>query len=162
MKKTWILAAALSFGSVGMITFAPQAIAKEAKEYDEQVKYADLPKAVKATVDKERGQHEVTAFYHVMRDGKEFYRAVIDTKGADTVIRIQPGGNLLSEQEAKDPNPPIKARHASSEQRGSAATEAPRGAKREIRMASGETGGEIVDFDRLPGQVKTEIGRLAK
>jgi hypothetical protein len=163
MNGKWILAASLAFGSAAFVVVTPQqAVAKEAKEYDEQVKYADLPKAVKSTVDKERGQHEVLAFYHVMRDGKEFYRAVIDTKGADTVIRVQPGGNLLTEQEAKDPNPPVaRARQASSERRGSVATEG-RGERREVRLASGETGGEVVDFDRLPGQVKTEIGRLAK
>jgi len=153
MNGKWILAASLAFGSASVVFVTPQvAAAKEPKEYDEQVKYADLPKAVKATVDKERGQHEVLAYYHVMREGKEFYRAVIDTKGADTIVRVQPGGNLLTEQEAKDANPPIAKHH----------TGAAEGSKREVHLAANETGGEIVDYDRLPGQVKTEIGHLAK
>jgi hypothetical protein len=31
-----------------------------------------------------------------------------------------------------------------------------------VRLARDETDGDVVEFDRLPGEVKTEIGRLAK
>ncbi|HEY7117757.1 MAG TPA: hypothetical protein VH475_14305 [Tepidisphaeraceae bacterium] len=164
MKRNWIVTGALAFGVMGAVapfTFAkdrPVLLAKAEKEIDEQVKYASLPKPVKATVDKERGNHEVTALYHVERDGKEFYRAVIDTKGNDTVIRIKPGGELMTEQEARD----ITDREVIAK-RGTAAGEArTAAARREVRLARDETDGEIVDFDRLPGSVKTEIGRLAK
>jgi len=159
MKKTWILAAVLGFGGVGMMTpsvaSAQSAKTVHARDFDEEIKYADLPKPVKATVDKERGKHEVKAFYHVQRDGKEFYRAVIDTKGDDSVIRVQPGGNLLTEQEARD----VSNREVVERSRG---TSHATGAKREVRLARDETDGDVVDFDRLPGPVKTEIGRLAK
>jgi len=129
-----------------------------ARDFDEEIKYADLPKPVKATVDKERGKHEVKAFYHVQRDGKEFYRAVIDTKGDDKVIRVKPGGELLTEQEARD----VSDREISTRARGGARTAADVGARREVRLARDESDGEVVDFDRLPGPVKTEIGHLAK
>jgi hypothetical protein len=171
MKKTWILAGALAFGVIGTIptyTEAQSARTLREREYDEEIKYADLPKAVKATVDKERGRYEVKGFYHVQRDGKEFYRAVIDTKGNDQVIRIKPGGELLTEQEARD----IPDREVSSKARGGGVSRgsdreesrgsARSGARREVRLARDESDGTEVDYDRLPGEVKTEIGRLAK
>jgi len=67
----------------------PGALAKE-RDYDEQITYGELPKAVQRRWTRNGGNHEVTSFQHVMRDGKEFYRAVIDTKGNDKVIRVQP------------------------------------------------------------------------
>jgi hypothetical protein len=174
-SRKWILAGAMAFGLTGVMV--PMSFAKEPaaaarrgeKEYDEEVRYNELPKEVQKTVDKERGKHEVKSFQHVMRDGKEFYRAVIDTKGDDTVIRIKPGGDLLTEQDARD----ISNREVVAKTRGVSrdtgrdtgrSTEAGRGpgARREIRLAQGESDGEILDFDRLPGDVKKEIGRLAK
>jgi hypothetical protein len=162
MKKTWVLAIALGFGAAAYVLPPSVASAQSAKtlrerEYDDEIKYADLPKEVKKTVDRERGKHEVKAFYHVNRDGKEFYRAVVDTKGDDTVIRVKPGGDLLTEQDARD----LSNREVAARARGGAArTAVDVGAKREVRLARDETDGDIVD--RLPGPVKTEIGRLAK
>ena len=171
MKKTWILAGALAFGIVGTLpnyAEAQSARTLREREFDNEIKYADLPKAVKATVDKERGRYEVKGFYHVQRDGKEFYRAVIDTKGNDQVIRMKPGGELLTEQEARD----IPDREVSSKARGGGAARgsdredsrgsARSGARREVKLARDESDGDLVDFERLPGEVKTEIGRLAK
>jgi hypothetical protein len=149
------LAAALAVG-VPAVTFSPAAVAKEsqAKDKDEQVKYAQLPDAVRETVDKERGNHEIKSAWHVVRDGKEFYRAVIDTKGDDKVVRIRPGGGLLTEQDAKDvPDREVSAKTASVK------TPA---VKKQVRVARDESDPNEVDFDRLPGNVKTEIGRLAK
>src|SRR5215217_7397633 len=100
MNRKWILIAALSFG-LPAVTFVPTTLAKETKtkEKDEQIKYKDLPDAVRDTVDKERGNHELKSVWHVVRDDSpEFYRAVIDTKGDDKVIRVRPGGGLLTEQ----------------------------------------------------------------
>jgi hypothetical protein len=165
MNKKWILSGVVAFGLIGVA--APMSFAKEPAaarrgdrgDYDEQVKFSELPKAVQKTIDEQRGKHEVTSFQHVMRDGKEFYRAVIDTKGNDKVIRVQPGGNLLSEQEARD----IPDREVVEKVRGSkGGTGKTTGERREVRLAAGETGGEVVDFDRLPGQVKQKIGALAK
>jgi hypothetical protein len=173
-KKTWVLAIALGFGAAGTFILPTSSASAQSartlrdREFDEEIKYADLPKPVKATVDKERGRHEVKGFYHVQRDGKEFYRAVIDTKGNDQVIRIKPGGDLMTEQEARD----ISDREVSAKARGGAARDTRdtrdtrdargTGARREVRLARDETDGDVVDFDRLPGEVKTEIGRLAK
>jgi hypothetical protein len=96
----------------------------------------------------------------VQRDGKEFYRAVIDTKGNDQVIRVKPGGDLMTEQEARD----ISDREVSSRARGGSGgvSRSTGGGHHEVRLARDETDGDVVDFDRLPGPVKTEIGRLAK
>ena len=157
MNGKWILAGALAFGLAGVVA-APVSYAKEPaaarKEYDEDVRYNELPKEVQRTVDKERGKHEVKSFQHVMRDGKEFYRAVIDTKGEDKVVRIKPGGELLTEQEARD----MSDKEVVTKVRGGGIGTV----KREVHLAQGESEGEVVDFDRLPGDVKKEIGRLAK
>jgi len=150
MNRKWILAAALSFGITGTFT-APLALAKpavEEKEYDDVVRYKSLPKPVQDAVDKERGTHEVKALYHVFRDGKEFYRAVIDLKGDDKIVRFKPGGELLSEADLRDRPKEEVVKRAS--------------AKREVRLATEETDGEVVDYDRLPGGVKSQIGALAK
>jgi hypothetical protein len=163
MKRHWILTAALAFGAAGVIapshTFAQsketkakreaEAAAAKHKDYDEQVRYKELPKPVQETFDKERKDHQPLSYWHVLRDGKEFFRAIVDTKGTDTVIRAKPGGELLTVEDAKDePDTAVVAKS--------------KGAKRTARLASGETEGDIVDYNRLPGEAKTEIGRLAK
>jgi hypothetical protein len=138
------LVTALALGLV-----ATTALAAKQKDYDEQVRYKELPKPVQATFDKERKDHQPLSYWHVLRDGKEFYRAIVDTKGTDTVIRAKPGGELLTVEDAKDePDTAVVART--------------KGVKRTARLASGETDGDIVEYNRLPGEVKTEIGRLAK
>jgi YHS domain-containing protein len=71
--------------------------------------------------------------------GQDFFRAWIDSKGSDKVVRIAPNGRLLSSQQVQD-----------------------EGVKREIRVGRGERNAEEVNFDRLPGPVKTAIGRHAK
>jgi hypothetical protein len=153
MNRKWILTGALTFGVAGIAPLAfttpAFAAARAQRDYDEQIHYADMPKAVKKTVDEERKNHDVKSFWHVRRDGKEFYRAVINTKGDDTVIRIKPGGDLLTEQDARD----IPTREIVAKQKPE---------KRAVVLSRFESDGEEVDFDRLPGPVKTEIGRLAK
>ena len=111
-----------------------------AEDGSRQVRYNALPGPVKETLDKQRGKLEVKRIDDVRRgEGQDFFRATIDAKGSDKVVRIAPDGRLLSSQQARDEN-----------------------VKREIRVGRGEKNAEHVDFDRLPGRVKTEIGRLAK
>jgi hypothetical protein len=153
MDRKWILAGALTFGLGGIMapsTFtSPTLAAARDREFDEQIRYADLPRPVKETVDRERKNHEIKTFWHVRREGKEFYRVVIDTKGEDKVIRMKPGGDLMTEQDVRDlPDREVVVREKT--------------VRRAIVLHTGESDGEIVDFDRLPGPVKGEIGRLAK
>jgi hypothetical protein len=192
MNRKWILAGALAFGFAGVVAAPTMSYAKEPaaarREYDEEVRYNELPKEVQRTVDKERGKHEVKSFQHVMRDGREFYRAVIDTKGDDKVIRIKPAGELLTEQEARD----VSDREVVTKEIGRLAksgkihevvkynhrghpvyrAEVGEGKYlRYIRVAEGGKmesvrgdidPGEVIPFDRCPGQVKQKIGALAK
>lgn len=152
MNRKWILAGVLSFGMAGGYP-APNAFAKDnkvsEKEYDDVIRYRNMPKPVQEAVDKERANHEVKALYHVYRDGKEFYRAVIDLKGDDKVVRFKPGGEILSEADLRDRPKEEVVKRAKS-------------VKREVRLHTDESDGEEVDFDRLPGPVKTQIGALAK
>ena len=105
-----------------------------------QVRYQQLPAPVKETLDKQRGQREVKRIDEVKKaGGQDFFRAWIDSRGSDKVVRISPDGRLLSSQQVKD-----------------------EGVKREIRLGRGERNAEEVDFNRLPGPVKTAIGRHAK
>lgn len=165
MKRHWILTTAFALGTAGLLvpttTFAQgketraarRAAEAEAgnkqKDYDEQVRFRELPKGVQETFEKNRRGDTVLSYWHVMRDGKEFYRAIVDTKGTDTVLRAKPGGELLTREDAKDEPDTVIASKA-------------KGVKRTVRLARDESDGDEVDFNRLPGEVKTEIGRLAK
>jgi hypothetical protein len=70
--------------------------------YEKWIKYNDLPKEVRKTLDKERGHHEVRQINFVRRDNREFYRCIVDLKGDDLAVRINPVGKLLSFQEVDD------------------------------------------------------------
>jgi hypothetical protein len=105
-----------------------------------QVRYAQLPAAVKETLDKQRGQRDVKRIDEVKKaGGQDFFRAWIDTRGSDKVVRISPDGRLLSSQQVQD-----------------------QGVKREIRVGRNDRNAEEIDFERTPGEVKTAIGREAK
>lgn len=134
----------LALGFFGLV--ATDAMAKEKPDYDDQIKYKDLPDPVKATVDKERGKRDIVKLWHVRRDGREFYRAQIDTKGEDTSIRISPEGNVISAAEVKDP--PTK--------------EVTGPVKKEIKLAKDASEGEEVDLNKVPANVRQEITRLAR
>jgi hypothetical protein len=161
-KKNWIIAAALAFGTTGALapveafgqskeTRAARAreANRDAKEKNEQVRFRELPKGVQETFEKARKDATVLSYWHVVRDGKEFYRAIVDTRGTNTVLRAKPGGELLTKEDAGD-------------EADDAVASKSKGVKRTARLARDETEGDIVDFDRLPGEAKTEIGRLAK
>jgi hypothetical protein len=97
--KTWLLSAAMTFG-VSALT--PVFVLAADRDREEWVKYEDVPRDVKRTLDKERGSHDIKRIDHVVRDGREFYRATIDTKGDDAVIRVSPTGQVMSRQETRD------------------------------------------------------------
>lgn len=142
MNRFWIFA--LVLGLFGLV--AADAVAKEKPDYDDQIKYKDLPDPVKATVDKERGKRDIVKLWHVRKEGREFYRAQIDTKGDDTSIRVSPEGNLISSAEVKDaPTKPITGP-----------------IKKEIVLAKDASDGEEVDWKKVPDNVKEEITRLAR
>jgi hypothetical protein len=227
VKSKWLFAAALTVGvgvAIPSATYAQKNNGAAQQERTDQVRYAQLPADVKKTVDQERKNHELKRIDHVRSaDGQDFYRATIDEKGTDRVIRVAPNGRLLSEQQAADHGDRAADRGAADEgakqvryaqlpgpvketldkQRGNrdvkridqvqrnggqdfyraiidskgsdkAVRIAPDGrllsasavkdenVKRDIRVGRGERNAEVVDFERLPGPVKTEIGRQAK
>src|SRR5437899_5492460 len=101
LKKTraWLLSTAMTIGVAGV---APSfAFAADNRDREEWVKYEDVPREVKKTLDRERGNHDIKRIDHVYRDGKEFYRATIDTKGDDAVIRVSDSRKMLSRQEKR-------------------------------------------------------------
>jgi hypothetical protein len=104
--KSWIMGAALAAGVAG---FAPSSInpfaaqPAFARDVDEKVRYDDLPREVRRTVDAERGRREVSSVHHVVRDGREFYRVTIDDKGpGSTEIRVNRDGKVLGTNDADD------------------------------------------------------------
>jgi hypothetical protein len=234
LKKTkaWLLSAAMTIGVAGVAPSFAFA-ADNNRDREEWVKYEDVPREVKKSLDRERGNHEIKRIDRVIRDGKEFYRATIDTKGDDAVIRVSDSGKVLSRQETRDEpvaterrdiatdrrdtrNDTTVVRYASlpdrvketldrergnrdikivyltrgadrtyynaviDERNGDRSVRIAEGGKllseediREARTASGrydstsdirrglEDDGERVAFDRLPGDVKTTLGREA-
>lgn len=70
--------------------------------FERWVRYDDLPRDVRHTLDRERGAYPVKVISFVRRDNREFYRAIVDTRGDDLAIRINPVGKLLSLEEVDD------------------------------------------------------------
>lgn len=70
--------------------------------FEKWVKYEDLPRDVRRTLDRERGNHEVRVIQFVRRDNREFYRCIIDQRGDDLAVRIGPSGKILSMEEVDD------------------------------------------------------------
>ncbi|HYE18953.1 MAG TPA: PepSY-like domain-containing protein [Tepidisphaeraceae bacterium] len=142
------LAAAIAVGS---FAFTPAAFAKDspkggaAADAEVQVRYATLPAAVKESLDKERGAREVKSIYRVERDGRVFYRATIDSKGSDTQVRFAEDGKVLSEARTADESTPAAR---------------PRETAPAARPAA-DRRGTAVDYDRLPGAVRSGIARAA-
>ncbi|MDB5322793.1 MAG: hypothetical protein JWN40_4424 [Phycisphaerales bacterium] len=70
--------------------------------FEKWIRYDDLPRDVRRTLDRERGRYEVKVISFVRRDNREFYRCIIDTKGDDLAVRINSVGKLLSVDEVDD------------------------------------------------------------
>jgi len=137
--KALILSAAMTVGVAGL---TPSFAFAKDKDRDEQVKYNDTPRAVRETLDKERGRHEIKRIDHVQRNGQEFYRATIDTKGSeDTVVRVNPSGKVLSTEAIDDSN--YKSGHTSS-------------ARRDINDRDEST---VVKYNSVPARVRDVLDR---
>ncbi len=70
--------------------------------FEKWVDVRELPRAVRETLDREAGRHEVKQIWFVRRNNREFYRAIIDTRGDDLAVRIGPSGKLLAIDEVED------------------------------------------------------------
>jgi len=122
----------------------------------EQVKYNSLPNRVKDALDQERGGRDVKSVYRVDRRGETTYRATINDRVGDRVITFNESGRVIDSTGGE-------ARTAGGRYDD---TRSSRGVRRDIYDDRPEysyrNSGEHVDFDRLPGEVKTVIGREAK
>jgi hypothetical protein len=120
----------------------------------EQVKYNSLPNRVKDALDQERGGRDIKSVYRVDRRGETTYRATINDRVGDRVVTVNENGRVIDSYGGE-------ARTASERSSGSS-----RGVRRDVYDDRPEysyrNSGEHVDFDRLPGEVKTVIGREAK
>jgi hypothetical protein len=134
--KTWLLSAVMAAGVAGL---APSFAVAADKDREEWVKYEDVPRPVKEALDRERKNHEIKRIDHVFRDGREFYRATIDTKGSDTVIRLSESGKLLSSEEVRD--------------------EPVRGVERAVDRRDALSVSNVIRYDRLPDRVKETLDR---
>lgn len=134
-KLKWMLSTVIAVGLASSAAFA--------KDEEKNIKYRDLPEPVKKAVDQERGKDDVKQITVVNRDGHEFYRVTINTKGADKVIRVEPGGKVVDEKAAADKGPEREAK--------------PHEAK-----ATASEMGPASEFDSFPGKVKEATMREAR
>lgn len=70
--------------------------------YERPERLEDLPREVRRTLDQQRDSSPIKSLMFVRRNDREFYRAIIDTRGDDAAIRINTLGRLLSVDEVDD------------------------------------------------------------
>jgi len=120
---------------------------RDDRSNEKQVRLASVPRDVRDVIDKERGRNEVKAVYEVNRDGRTFYRAIIDDKNGDRMLRVSENGKLLEESDIREVRTAVG---------NLAGDRGDRGVRRGV-----DDDGDHVSFDRLPGEVKTVIAREA-
>src|SRR5436190_511841 len=137
-SRNWLLSAAIALGAAG---FGTSAVYAAPRDREEEVRMADIPREARDTIDKERGRNDVKAVYEVRREGRTFYRAIIDDRNGDRMLRVSENGKLLDESDIREVR---------------TAGEKFAGVRRGV-----DDDGDHVSFDRLPGEVKTVIAREA-
>jgi hypothetical protein len=140
--KAWLLSAVIAGGVAGFVPTA--STVAYARDNEEWVKYEDVPRDVRNALDGERGREEIKRIDRVSRNGREFYRATIDSRGgSDTVIRVLPNGRIVDRDDVNDPDDRRDFRSS-------------RGVSRD---AAGDTSGEQVKYASLPNRVKDALDR---
>jgi len=101
--KNWILSAAIALGAAGFSTGNAALAAPRDRDRDENTRMNDLPRDVRESIDRERGNRDIKALQHVVRNGDEFYRVTLDERGnKDRVYRFSTNGKLLGEDTVTD------------------------------------------------------------
>jgi hypothetical protein len=115
------------------------------------VKYNQTPRAVQETLDRERGGADIKQITKVNNGDETYYRAIIDDRRGDRVVAVNSRGRLLDERETGEARL-ARGRYDSSDYNDDT--------RARVRRDYYDDG-QRVDFDRLPGEVKTAIGREA-
>ena len=66
------------------------------------IKYDDLPRRARETIDRERRGHDIKQILEMRRDGKTYFRALVDERGADRALFVSEGGRLLKSSDVPD------------------------------------------------------------
>lgn len=141
-NRKWLVVAALSVSFAGL----PALVSRAA---DVEVKMREVPDRVKRKL--ESVSHDgVKSVTLVERSGHKYYRFVLDKKGPeDEVVRVSPEGEVLGAEVERD------VRADAKEETGRARPAA-------VARPADASDGTVVNFDDLPGGVKSAIGSEAR
>ncbi|HEX3357288.1 MAG TPA: hypothetical protein VHS31_09980 [Tepidisphaeraceae bacterium] len=98
MRSKWIVILSCI---LGLTALAPLARAEEKKEKEEnevQVKFADLPPAVQATLNKASNNAAIATVDKETEDGKTTYEADVKLDGKNYEVKVAEDGSLISKK----------------------------------------------------------------
>ena len=93
---------ALSLLVLLAVVSTPALADNDHRRADLWIKYDDLPRRARETIDRERRGHDIKQILEMRRDGHAYFRALIDERGADRALFVSEGGRVLKATDVPD------------------------------------------------------------
>jgi hypothetical protein len=92
----------LSVEDVDDISIGAREISRHDYDRERWMRYDDVPREVRIIVDRESAGRPVKQVVYVERNGRRFYRCIIDDRQGERVLRVGDDGYLYDEREVQD------------------------------------------------------------